>query len=260
MPQSAGYVSPEYLRKSAELAGKLKQYSYELMRISPGNRILDLGCGPGIDTVALAKLVGDAGKVYGLDVDEIMVSQADEFALKENVANRIIHQTGDVKKLPFENDFFDAVRAERLFQVLPENYSPQQVFSEILRITKPGGRIVLADTDWATASVDFPDSELERRLLSFFARSMRPNGFAGRQFYKLFFDNSVKDINIDTFPLVLNDFSLTPFGKWLTDAALKKTIATASEIENWMDTLNKEHEAGRFYASVNMNVVSGVKP
>lgn len=122
MTKSAGYVSPEYLRKTAELAGKLKKRTYELMNISSGVKVLDLGCGPGVDTIALAQLVGETGKVYGIDVDENMIAEADEYAVKENVKSRVMHQLGDVGKLSYGNDFFDACRAERLFQVLPNFY------------------------------------------------------------------------------------------------------------------------------------------
>jgi len=259
MPKSAGYVSPEYLRKSAELAGKLKQESYRQMRIKADSHVLDLGCGPGLDTIPLARLVGKAGRVVGIDIDEAMLLQADDYAEQEGVSEQVKHQQADILSLPFADNSFDAVRAERLFQVLPESYVMQDVFKEIYRVVKPGGYIVLVDADWATASVDYPDDELERRLMTFFASSMRPNGFAGRQFYRLLIDNTMQDISVLAYPLVLNDYSLTPFQQWLVDEACKNNIATQDEMHNWLSTLSADDEQNRFYSTVNMNIVSGRK-
>lgn len=73
MAKSAGYVSAEYLRKVAELGRQIKQRSYELMAIAPGHHVLDVGSGPGIDTVALGPQVGLGGRVVDVDIDEEMV-------------------------------------------------------------------------------------------------------------------------------------------------------------------------------------------
>ncbi len=259
MAKSAGYVSPDYLRKAAELTQQLKQCTYELMQLTEGVQVLDIGCGPGIDTIALARQVGVTGKVFGVDIDREMLQQADDYARQEGLSDRIKHREADVLGLPFDDVSLDACRAERLFQVLPARYVPQEVLQEICRVVKPGGGVVLADTDWATASVDYPDYELERRLMNYFAYSMRPNGIAGRQFYRLMLEAGLRDISINTFPMVLNDFSQTPFGQWLVDEAIKSGTATAEEMSAWLSTHQEESGQGRFYASVNMVVVSGMK-
>ncbi|OIO54909.1 MAG: hypothetical protein COX57_03615 [Alphaproteobacteria bacterium CG_4_10_14_0_2_um_filter_63_37] len=259
MPQSDGYVSPDYLRKTAELAWRLKERTYDLLALAPGDHALDVGCGVGIDTVALAQRVGPSGRMVGLDVDDEMVNQADALARQQGVADWTSHQVGSCLGLPFADGAFAAVRAERLFQVLPASVDPQQVLAEIVRVTTPGGRIVLADTDWATASVDFDDLDLERRLMAFFARTMRPNGVAGRQLYRWLRLAGLKEVAVEVIPMVHHDYTLTPFGDWLVKEATAHGVASQDQMTHWKQTLQQRNEEGLFYACANMVVVSGRK-
>lgn len=117
------------------------------MRIFPGNTVLDMGCGPGIDTVILGSIVGETGKVFGIDHDPEMVVAAESYAQAENVDGWMKHQQGSALALPFEDEMFDACRSERVFQHLPE---PAEALSELIRVTKPSGWIVIVETDWST--------------------------------------------------------------------------------------------------------------
>jgi ubiquinone/menaquinone biosynthesis C-methylase UbiE len=260
MSKSEEYVTADYLKKAAELVKNLKQRTYALMSVKQGDAVLDLGCGPGIDTIELARMVGEDGRVIGVDNDEKMVRQADEYARNEGLGARIIHQIGDVNKLSFDDGTFASCRAERLFQVLPASYDKTGVLDEMIRVTKKGGTIVLADTDWATVSVDFDDMHLERKLMSFFTESMRPNGYAGRQLSGMLKQSHLADIQVELFPFLYTDFSQTPFGDWLTREVLKAGIASQEEMTRWAETLAGLTETGRFYCTVNMIVVSGRKP
>ena len=257
MAKPAGYVNAEFLQKAARNVRHLKHSSYERMDIKAGDHVLDIGCGPGVDTIPMAKRVGENGRVVGLDIDEEMLEKADAYAKQEGVGQIVEHYKGDVLQMPFPDNTFDAIRAERLFQVLPTPYDRPSVFHEMVRVTRPGGRIVVADTDWATASVNYSDSELERRLMTFFALKMRPNGFAGRQFYQLFLQQHLSAVQIEHFPFVMTTLEDTPFGEWLKQEALLAKIATEQEMDAWVTQLSRVSAEGEYYSSVNMILVSG---
>ncbi|MDD3517350.1 MAG: methyltransferase domain-containing protein [Chromatiales bacterium] len=257
MPRSEGYVSADYLRRMAELLQAYKQRTYALMALGAGDRVLDAGCGPGMDTVPMAGLVGETGRVVGIDIDEAMLSQADAQARQAGVSHNVEHRLADINALPFDDASFDAVRAERLFQVLPASCPPERVMGELRRVLREGGRIVLADTDWASASVHHPDTALERRLMQFFAATMRPNGYAGRQFLDLLGTAGFEDVAVEAHAFVHRDYAQTPFGDWLVGEAVKAGIASAGEMAAWQTDLSERNREGRFYASVNMVIASG---
>jgi ubiquinone/menaquinone biosynthesis C-methylase UbiE len=62
-PNAKGYVDPEFLRVIGNQLNHIKQRSYALMQIQAGHKVLDLGCGPGTDTIPLAPFVGVNGQV-----------------------------------------------------------------------------------------------------------------------------------------------------------------------------------------------------
>ena len=92
MSQSKGYVDADYLDTTTRLMAPSKQRSYELMHLEPGHRVLDVGCGPGSDTLAISNLVGPTGEVYGADYDAQMVAQANERAKAAGVSARVTHR------------------------------------------------------------------------------------------------------------------------------------------------------------------------
>lgn len=253
-------IDSRYLREAARVLQKVKERSYRMLQVRPGQRLLDVGCGPGVDTVALARLVAPGGTVIGVDADRQMIVDAGEAAHEAGVASSVSHQEADCRRLPFPADHFNGVRAERLFQVLPADIPPSEVLAEMIRVTRPGGTIVLVDTDWAGASVEFPDRELENRLLHFFCEECRPNGIAGRQFYSLVRDSGLELLNIEALPVLMFDFETTPLHEWLTREALKQEIATPEEMDFWNRTLLQATRDNRFLAIVNMILVSARKP
>lgn len=252
-------IDADYLRRAALLLEELKKATYRHMDLQPGHRVLDAGCGPGVDTLPMAAVVGETGSVTGVDTDPAMLEEAEK-ARKEAGVSNAEHRTGDVLALPFQGAFFHGCRAERLLQVLPSSVDPAAVVAELVRVLKPGGRIVLADTDWPSASIDFPDRELERRLVRFFTDRLRPNGYAGRELFRLLREAGLEELRVEVFPMVFHDPAQTPFREWVTEAAVKEGIATEEEAARWLETCAALAEVGSFFSCANMMVVSGRRP
>ncbi len=88
----SGYVDSSYLDRHAQLLSAAKRRSYELMSVQAGQRVLDVGCGPGTDTLPLADVVGDSGQVYGVDFDPEMIEEANERAATAGIDGRVQHR------------------------------------------------------------------------------------------------------------------------------------------------------------------------
>lgn len=256
--ENKAFVTSEYLKKVAEDAKLIKKKSYELMEIHADSQVLDVGCGPATDTIALSKYIGAKGRIVGIDNDPQMIKTANLELTQNKITKNVKHIQGDAKSLPFTDNEFDRVHAERLFQVFPKS-DDALVFAEMNRVLRSNGRMVIADADWGSVSINFSDNALERKLTTFFAAKMRPNGFAGRELMELLKNNNFGEIIVEVIPFVTRDFSKTPFGDWLTTEALKNKIATQKELYQWNQELTKKTDEATFFSYVNMVIVAGRK-
>ena len=260
MAQPKGYVNTEYLQIVGKFVKDLKLRTYELMKIQPGQKILDVGCGPASDTIQLAQLVGQAGKVFGVDNDQAMIDEAERRAEKEGVAGWVKHKIADSGSLPFDTSDLDAVRSERLFQHLLE---PERTLSEMIRVTKSGGWIVVLDTDWGSFSFDTSEVDIERRLVRVYAEKQVNNGYSGRQLYRLFHQQKLTNITVELYPLFVTNYALarqvTLFDK-TEQIALTTGIVTEEEMQRWHADLEQADSHNAFFCSVTMVLVAGRKP
>ena len=125
-----------FLRRSAE-----RNAAFLLPHLEPGQRVLDLGCGPGAITVGLADRVGPDGSVVGVDRD------ADWFETGAGLAaerTNVRFDEADAAALPFEDDGFDVAFLHALLQHVD---SPEAVVAEVRRVVRPGGLIAVGDAD-----------------------------------------------------------------------------------------------------------------
>jgi ubiquinone/menaquinone biosynthesis C-methylase UbiE len=258
--ENKNYVTAEYLKKIAQDVKFIKEKATELLQLKADSVVLDVGCGPATDTIAYSGFISDKGKIVGIDNDPAMIEKANQELAKQQVTKNVKHLVGDVRALPFKDGEFNRIHAERLFQVLPQSINPKNVFAEMNRVLQSGGRMVLADADWASASVDFSDNKLERRLLDFFAVRMRPNGFAGRQLFGFLKAHNYSDVTVEVFPFIHRDFSETAFSSWLTQEALNNKVASEQELDTWNQELTSKTSGGSYLSYVNMVMVAGTKP
>lgn len=259
MEQQKGYVDSDYLQMVAELTEHVKKRSYENMHLKVGQKVLDLGCGTGIDTIALAQLVGETGRVVGVDYDSAMISEANDRANEAGVAMWVEHRLTDVEVLPFPSEEFDSCRSERVFQHL---LHPAQVLSEMSRVVRRNGWVVVVDTDWGTLSTDTSQTDIERRLARVISEHTHNNGYAGRQLYRLFKQQGLVDISIELFPLYVTDYTLGRQGALLDEVeqeALSMGVITKDELELLHRNLEKADAAGTYFSTVCQVMIAGRK-
>jgi arsenite methyltransferase len=110
-------------------------------RLSPGERVLDLGSGAGTDSLVAAQMVGPEGSVTGIDMTPEMLAKARIAAAALGVGN-VEFVEGQAEHLPFPNASFDVVVSNGVIDLVPDK---DAVFAELNRVLAPGGRMQIAD-------------------------------------------------------------------------------------------------------------------
>src|SRR5205807_9547035 len=110
---------------------------WELGRLAPGERVLDLGSGAGTDSLIAALMVGPEGRVTGIDMTPQMLSKARGAADAMGAAN-VEFVAGSAEELPFAHASFDVVISNGVIDLIPDK---DAVFGELFRVLRPGGRL-----------------------------------------------------------------------------------------------------------------------
>lgn len=132
----------------------------------PGDRVLDLGCGPGFYVADILDRIGEGGSVTGVDMSHAMLEMTRRRV--EGRSNAIVLE-GEATRVPAEDASFD--RAVSV-QVLEYVTVVQDALAELLRLLRPGGRAVLWDIDWSTLSWHARDEERMSRMTSTWDRHL----------------------------------------------------------------------------------------
>ena len=143
---------PDFVAES--FAGVANPWS--LGRLEPGERVLDVGSGAGMDSLIAALQVGPEGSVTGIDMTPEMIEKARKGAAELGL-NNVTFVEGEAEHLPFDDASFDFVISNSVIDLIPDK---DAVFGEIYRVLLPGGRIQIADV-----TIQQPVSEEGRRKI-----------------------------------------------------------------------------------------------
>jgi len=118
--------------------------------LRPGESVLDLGCGGGIDTILAAKRVGATGRAIGIDLLDEMVDRSRVNAREAGVHGWIEFRRGEMEDVPLPDESVDVVISNGVINLSPRK---SRVLAEVFRVLKPGGRMCVADL---TVEEDLP--------------------------------------------------------------------------------------------------------
>jgi arsenite methyltransferase len=150
----ATYLTPDVVEQRRILLGALE--------LEPREAALDIGSGPGLLACDLAAAVGPDGSVVGVDPSESMLAIA---ARREPTAGSapISFQTGDACALPFPDASFDVAVSTQVYEYVDDLTT---ALTEARRVLRPGGRLLVLDTDWDSVVWHSSDPERMRRMLA----------------------------------------------------------------------------------------------
>src|SRR6202167_1310845 len=129
-----------------------------LIDLRPGETVLDLGSGGGIDVLLSAKRVGPAGKAYGLDMTDDMLALARENQKQAGVTN-VEFLKGEIENIPLPDNSVDVIISNCVINLSADK---ERVLREAFRVLKPGGRFAVSDV---VTRGDVPDEVRQNMLL-----------------------------------------------------------------------------------------------
>jgi len=222
----------------------------ELLKIGDGRWYLDVGAGTGDDALAIRSSANCTA--IALDSSLTMAT----VCCTRSGLPTVVADAGD---LPFRDESFDGVRADRTFQHLT---NPGRAIAEIVRVSRPGARIVTVDPDYDTQVMEFPDQALARAVLRYRADHGLRNGKLAHQMAGLFRDVGLRAVEVEALTLTVRDpasvDNVMGLKTWARTAALNGYIAT-EQADVWEKLFDQTVLAGTFFYALTFFITIGVK-
>lgn len=211
----------------------------------PGERVLDIGSGPGFLAEALAERIGPKGRVLGVDISADLVASATARAVVPHLA----YEVGDATALACPSSDWDAVACTQVAEYVPD---ADAVLREAARVLRPGGRALFMATDWGAVALRASDPDRSARVMEAFAghcahfdlpRTLAPRlraaGFAS--------------VDVSVFPILNTGWDDGDYGRGICGLARTYALTSgalpADEVKAWHDDVRALGEAGEGWFS-----------
>lgn len=248
----------EYLdeARSVPVLREVDRWLARELRLVPGSRLLDVGCGTGGDTIDLAALVAPDGRAVGLDASAVMVREARRRAAGRGLP--VEFRTGRAEAMDQPDGRYDACRFERVLQHVT---SPAAALREASRVLRCGGRLAAFEPDWTSLAITGASPDLTGRMLA--ARSVAfaspdvgarlPHlvaeaGFGDVRHHEVHLATTALDVGLRAFRL-----------QAYAEAAVADGAVDREEAAAWLETLRAADRAAAFAARVRGHLVSGTR-
>ena len=227
------------------------------LALREGERVLDIGSGPGLLAHDMAASVGRNGCVCGIDISEDMLTMSRKRCADQPQTE---FQKADATNLPYPNDSFDAAASTQVYEYVRDI---PVALAELYRVARPGGRAVVLDTDYGSLVIHTEDEARMKRVLSAWnehfvhaglprtlSRQLRNAGFTIRQ--------------RDAIPMFNPEYRENTYGRGLlaimaTFAVGRKGVSR-EEADAWLAEFTELDKQGKFFFSLNRYLFVADKP
>jgi ubiquinone/menaquinone biosynthesis C-methylase UbiE len=231
----------------------------DLIGVAPGERALDVGCGSGVVTRALANRVAPSGMAVGLDPSPALLAVARELAEQEGVGELVDLRAGDARSLPFGDAEFDVVLAVTSLSHIADG---ERAIPELVRVARVGGRVGVFDRDTDSLIIAHPDRATTRRIVTAFSDHQSMDGWLARRLLGRLTEAGLRDVRVRAFTSIEHDasgfFALGALRA--AEIAVQAGAITEDEHRRWLDALREEQAAGRFIVGLTHLFVWGIRP
>lgn len=236
---------------------KQRQIVLSALNLHAGERILDIGSGPGLLVEEMAAVVGPRGSICGVDTSAAMLAISQK---RTAHLPQVDLRQGDATALPYAGNEFDVAVSTQVYEYV---VAMDKCLQELYRVLKPGGRALILCTDWDTLIFNTDDRERMRRILTTFeAHCADPR--LPRTLAPKLRRAGLHLTRCEVYTVLNLDYDPNTYSHGLIDLitsyASGKDGITADETKAWADELRAKGQEGRYFFSINRYIFMVSKP
>ncbi len=241
----SSYISALESFDRLEQLQELKALGHERTGINAGARVLEVGCGFGLETLRLARLAAPGGFVTGCDLSSDFLAEARRRATAATID--IAFEQARVEALPYPNQSFGIVWSERLLIYVPD---VAQAASETRRVLHAGGCVACIEPDISTSTLNLGDRSLVRRVMGHEADTNVAHGWLPGQLSGILAKVGFRDIRLATRVVVFSPALAASYFAQCGRSAATDSVISDSELQDWNSGIETLVCEDRLFASV----------
>ena len=243
------YLTPDIVKQ--------RMRTLDALQLKAGDSVLDVGCGTGLLSHDMAQLVGSIGSVLGIDLSPDMLRLAEGRCAE---LPQVSFKLGNIEAIEAQSASFDAIASTQVLLYVAEL---AMALAEMHRVLKPGGRLVVIETDWRGTVLSSADETLTRRILAAWDSAV-PSPNLPPTLGALLAAAGFVALKVEAFPILNTSYTPGNFShgmaKGFARHAAKEGAISETEEKAWLADLERLGKEGAYFFCINRFLFTAVKP